>query len=561
MVDLLLLPPFVFLVGAFLVAIAPAPLRSPLLLLTPLAGLAAIGLIPEGAQVSTYFLGYEIALIEGSGLRRLFATAFAIMAFSASLFSVKGARVLEMVAGLGLAGGAIGVAFAGDLTAMFLFWEVMALSATVLVWSGGRASAQSAGVRYITLHLLRGLLLKVGIEQTMVGTGSIAVRPLTLEDPVSWFLLAAILVSAAAPPVSFWVSDAYPESSPRSNVWLSAFTTTTGILALLLLFPGESALMWIGVWMIFYGILYAVRENDVRKALSYSIVTQAGFMVCAIGIGTEMALNGAAALAITSMFAMGLLFMSAASVEEVTGERRYSALGGLFRRMPLTAICGTVGALAISALPLTSGFVALPLARTGLGESSLTAVTALLLLGSGGVVLQLGLRFPWLLFFRGETPSGAADPGWNMRAAMVLLAAICLGIGVLPGFLYAGLPFPMDYSPFGIGALLTQLLVLAIGGAVALYLLPKVRPIDGVRWDWDWSYRRLGRGLAEGAIARGVGVSRWFHEGPGSQVRRLLRRFSRSYGPQGSLARSWPSGSMVLWVGVILGAYLVFALF
>ena len=122
-------------------------------------------------------------------------------------------------------------------------------------------------------------------------------------------------------------------------------------------FPGTEALVWVGLFMIFYGIIYALLENDMRRILAYSIVNQVGFMVAGVGIGTEMALNGAAAHAFTHIIYKALLLMSAGSVLYMTGRRKCTDLGGLFRTMPLTTLCGTVGALAISSFPLTSGFV------------------------------------------------------------------------------------------------------------------------------------------------------------------------------------------------------------
>ena len=109
--------------------------------------------------------------------------------------------------------------------------------------------------------------------------------------------------------------------------------------------------------MIFYGIIYALLENDMRRILAYSIINQVGFMVCGIGIGTEMALNGTAAHAFTHIIYKALLLMSAGSVLYMTGKRKCSELGGLIQSMPLTATCGIIGALAISSFPLTSGFI------------------------------------------------------------------------------------------------------------------------------------------------------------------------------------------------------------
>ena len=152
-------------------------------------------------------------------------------------------------------------------------------------------------------------------------------------------------------------------------------------------FPGTELLIYVGLFMVFYGIVYAILENDMRRILAYSIVNQVGFMVTGIGIGTEMALNGAAAHAFAHIIYKALLLMSAGSVLYMTGKRKCTDLGGLFRTMPLTTICGIVGALSISAFPLTSGFVSKSMISEAAGMRHLEVVWYLLAAASAG-------RFP-----------------------------------------------------------------------------------------------------------------------------------------------------------------------
>ena len=202
-----------------------------------------------------------------------------------------------------------------------------------------------------------------------------------------WLILAGFLVNAGAPPLSAWLPDAYPESSWSGMVFLSAFTTKTAVYVLLRGFPGTELLIYVGLFMVFYGIVYAILENDMRRILAYSIVNQVGFMVTGIGIGTEMALNGAAAHAFTHIIYKALLLMSAGSVLYMTGKRKCTDLGGLFRTMPLTTVCGIVGALSISSFPAD---VRLRVEVDDLGSRGHAAA------GSGVVSARrrLGRRFP-----------------------------------------------------------------------------------------------------------------------------------------------------------------------
>ncbi len=310
MIDGVLPPALIMLAGAALVALTRGHLRTAVLFLTPLATLWAVWQVPDGVAVTAQFMGYDIEPVEGSPVRRLFASIFAIMAFTGGLFAFRQAQWYELAAALAYAAGAVGVCFAGDLITLFLYWELMAIFSTIVVWCGGTEDARAAGIRYAIMHLLGGVILKVGIEGVIVHTGSVDLQPMLATNFDTWMILIGILINTAAPPVSAWLADAYPSSSPTGSVFLSAFTTKSAVLALILLFPGEPVLIWVGIYMIFYGIIYALLENDARRILAYSVVNQVGFMVCAVGIGTEMALNGAAAHAFAHIIYKALLFMS-----------------------------------------------------------------------------------------------------------------------------------------------------------------------------------------------------------------------------------------------------------
>ena len=557
MFEIIIPPALILLIGAFLVAVSRPGMRPVIALAAPLATLYAIWQVPDGILLSATFLGYEVQLIEGGPLRRLFATVFACMAFAGVLFSFKQAKWYELAAAMAYASGAIGVSFAGDLIVMFVFWELMALFSVVVVWSGGTFGSKRAGIRYIVMHLLGGILLKVGIEGIMIHTGSVEIRALTLDNFDTWLVLIGILVNAAAPPVSAWLADAYPESSPTGSVFLSAFTTKTAVLALILLFPGQPLLIGIGLWMIFYGIIYALLENDIRRILSYSIINQVGFMVVAVGIGTELALNGAAAHAFAHIFYKALLFMSAGAVIHQTGKNKCSELGGLFRSMPLTTVCGTIGALAISAFPLTSGFISKSLTASAAAESHLTLVWFLLTAASAGVFLHAGIKFPWYVFFQKDSGLRPRDPPWNMQAAMVLLSVICIGLGMFPQLLYALLPYPVDYEPYTAAHVVTQLQLLLFAGLAFFVMLPMMKRTLTISLDLDWFWRvgfvaafeKLEAGL--NAARRGLGLA------AAAVIRRVSAELMRHHGAQGVLARAWPVGSMLLWVAVLLAGLMI----
>jgi multicomponent Na+:H+ antiporter subunit D len=559
MLELAFPPAFILILGALLIAVARPGMRPVIVLATPLLTLWAIWQLPDGVLMTVRFLGYPIELVEASSVRRLFATAFAIMAFAGGLFGLRQAKWQETAASYAYAAGAIGVSFAGDLITFFLFWEFMALFSTVVIWCGGTDAARRAGVRYALMHLIGGVILKIGIEGVMIHTGSVDVRPLVLDNFDTWVVLIGVLINAAAPPISAWLADAYPEGSPFGTVFLTAFTTKTAVLALILLFPGAQILIWIGLYMVFYGIIYALLENDIRRILAYSIVNQVGFMVCAVGIGTEMAINGAAAHAFAHIIYKALLMMSAGAVLYQTGKHRCTDLGGLYRSMPITTICGIVGALAISAFPFTSGFISKSMISQAAADQQMTWVWYLLTAASAGVFLHAGIKFPWFVFFQKDSGLRPADPPWNMRAAMILFAVACIGLGCFPGLLYSLLPYPVDYQPYTGEHLVSQFQLLLFAGLAFFVMLPAMQRTLTVSLDFDWLYRvlvpRLAR-LVEALWKALIGAIdvRWQRSG-----KPLVERLTRWTEPGGALARTSPIGSMALWVTVILALVVVLA--
>ncbi len=482
-------PALILLVAAFLGAISRPNARAIILLVAPLLTLWAIWSLPDGVVLSTRFLDYQIQPIEVSPIRRMFATVFTIMVFTGVLFSFRTAKTAEICSAVAYASGAVGVSFAGDLITLFIWWEMMAIFSTIVVWCGGTEAARRAGIRYAMMHILSGVLLKIGIEGVYVHTGSLEIQAMLATDLDRWLILAGILINAAAPPFSSWLPDAYPETSPTGAVFLSAFTTKTAVLALILLFPGEKLLIWIGLYMVFYGIIYALLENDARRILAYSIINQVGFMVCAIGIGTELALNGAALHAFAHIIYKALLLMSAGVVMYRTGLRKCTDLGGLFRTMPITCICGIVGALAISSFPLTSGYTTKTMISVAAEQEHLVFVWYMLAAASAGVFLHAGIKFPWFVFFQKDSGLRPADAPWNMAAAMIFFAFLCVALGVYPDPLYAMLPNSAIVPVYKPEKVVFYLQLLLFSGLAFFLLLNYMKRTLTITLDLDWIWR------------------------------------------------------------------------
>ncbi len=553
-------PGLILVLGALLLPAVRGRLREALVLGLPLLTLAAVWMVPEGHVSTLAFLDYTLEPVEWSRVGRVFATVFGIMAFAGGLYALRIASVLELASAFAYAGSAICVTFAGDLVTLLIFWEVMAVGSTLVLWASSQPGAYRASMRYLLVHLFGGVLLMIGVVAHVAATGSVDFAPMAADAWPRWLILAGMLVNAGAPPLGAWIADAYPEASPSGMVFLSAFTTKTAVFALWVAFPGTEILIYVGLYMAVYGIIYALLENDMRRILAYSIVNQVGFMVTGIGIGSEMALNGAAAHAFAHIIYKALLLMSAGSVLYMTGKRKCTDLGGLFRTMPVTATAGIIGALAISAFPFTSGFVSKSMINQGAADAHLGLAWFVLTAASAGVFLHAGIKFPWFVFFQKDSGLRPSDPPAFMRWPMWLFSALCIGLGLYPAPLYEILPFAVDYVPYTASHLVSQFQLLLFAGLAFFVMLPMMKRTLTISLDFDWFYRRFGAAVgAEFAVRTGAARARtaaFLKRRAGDAVRGLARH----HGAEGILARTWPTGSMVLWVAILLGAYVIFYL-
>jgi multicomponent Na+:H+ antiporter subunit D len=270
-----------------------------------------------------------------------------------------------------------------------------------------------------------------------------------------------------------------------------------------------------------------------------------------------MALNGAAAHAFTHIIYKALLLMSAGSVLYMTGRRKCSELGGLFHSMPITTLCGTIGALAISAFPLTSGFVSKSMISQAAADQHLLTVWLLLAAASAGVFLHAGIKFPWFVFFQRDSGLRPSDPPASMRAAMLVFAGLCIAIGVWPQALYDLLPYPVQYEPYTAAHVVTQAQLLLFSGLAFFLMLPYLKRTLTITLDADWVYRVALPRLVLAVRAVGVpagGAIRSSARALGRAAHSAARRYYVAYG---GLGRTPPTATMAMWVMAMLVGYLL----
>lgn len=555
-------PSLVLIFGALLVPITRGKLRAMVILLLPLAAGAAFWDLPASTSSEMFLRGRRLVPIRLDLLAALFAGTFIAASFVNGLYGLYERRALEHWAALSYAGAAIGAVLAGDLVTLLVFWELTTVFSVFLVWARGGRRAYTAGIRYLTLQVLSGLLLLAGIVAYVRVTGSIAFTQLDPEEPAAWAILAAFGIKAGFPLVHAWLPDSYPEASPFGTVVLSVFTTKMAVYALARAFPGMEALVPIGSFMTAFASFYAFAAPDLRRALCYALIGQLGFMVAGIGIGTPLALNGVIAHAIASVFYQALLFMGLGAVVYRAGTAQAARLGGLFGPMPWTASCTLVGAASIAALPPFSGFTTKTMILEAAHEYALLP-WLVLTFGAAAAVLHSGLRVPMATFFRTTKQQldrkTVQEAPWPMRAGMGVAALFCVAIGLWPAGLQSILPFPVPWHPYEPKHIAAEF-ALTAGAVLAFWCAARFGVLFVAArsriWDADRMYRKVapyGRTLARPLQA----ADKWFRTFFLQRFERFIAVLYRHHGPRGVLARTWPTGSTVLWAVVILGLSLL----
>ena len=558
--------------GLAAMLISVRQVRQAITLLAPIAGILLLASAQHGVDHLTFnALGIDLSFYRVDSLNFLFGLAFLIASLLNAIYALHTDNRLQDGMALAYAGAAVAATFAGDLMTLFIFWEITAITSVFLILQAGTRAAYFASMRYLGIQILSGVLLLDGIAYVWHSTGSLSLQAFTdFNQPGALIIFIAFGIKSAFPFLHNWLQDSYPKASVVGAVVLSAFTTKLAVYAFARIFPGFEALIWIGAIMTCFPVFFAVIENDLRKVLAYSTNNQIGFMICAVGIGTPLAINGAVAHAFADVLFKGLLFMSMGAVLYRTGTTKANELGGLYRSMPWTALFCLIGAISISAMPLFSAFVTKSMILSAAAYAAPAVVWLMLLFASAGVLEHSGIKIPYFAFFGHDSGKRVKEAPFNMLLAMGMAAFLCIAIGlpaIVPGFgyqwLYSLLPYPIEaasYQPFTLDHILTQmqLLVLAVFAFILLKrlgLYPSEKP--GVILDTDWIYRKAGYGIVRWIdtvwAKLGPAMTHIFRDLSGRAYTYLVDTFS----PRGALARNAAAGGMTIWTTVILAFVLL----
>ena len=565
------LPPGAILIlGGLLVPLLPGRLKPWAGVVLPVLGFVHLLALDKGFVRTLVVFGYELTPVRVDGLSLVFGYVFFIAAILGGIYGLQVRDSVQLVAALTYVGSAIGGVFAGDLITLFIYWELTAVTSVFLVWAGRTKRSARAGMRYLIIQVGSGVILLAGVILHFVDTGSLDFGKLIGADGLLGstsvgvlFIFLAFGMKCAFPLLHNWLQDAYPESTVTGTVYLSIFTTKLAVYALARGFPGTGVLIVIGAIMTAFPIFFAVIENDLRRVLTYSLNNQLGFMVVGIGIGTELALNGAVAYAFANIIFEGLLFMAMGAVLLRTGTCLGSELGGLYKTMPWTAALCIVGAASISAFPFLSGFVTKPLILDETAAGHHVIIYLMLLFASAGVFHHSGIKIPYFAFFAHDSGKRVEEAPANMLFAMAVMAVMSIGIGIFPELLYRVLPYQMEYHPYTTTHVITQYQLLLFS-ALAFVFLQKTGlyppELRSVNLDFDWTYRKALPAVVRASVRIGRVVVDAILVPVRGLLDRTYRLVYRLHGPEGVFARTWTTGAIAFWAVVVLCGYLLYFL-
>ena len=360
-----------------------------------------------------------------------------------------------------------GVVLAGDLFNLFVFLEIAAIASYALVGFGCEAEELEAAFKYLVLGTVGSALILLGVAILYSLTGHLnmakvaALLPKVGSNGPAVLLAAAALLSglalkAAMVPFHAWLPDAHPSApAPISAMLSGVLIKASGVYAMArivfnVLGPTPQyagILIALGLLSMIVGMLLALGQWDLKRLLAYSSISQAGYIVLALGVAAEVLSRSPPDRAVAGLCLLGglfhlfnhaafkgLLFLSSGSIEQATGTRQLKQMGGLARQMPVTGFCCRVGALSIAGVPPFNGFFSKIIIIIALALAGRLILCAVAVGVAVGTLLMYVKVQRYVLEGAPTQRAPVRESAWPMGVGMAILAVVCVlgGLAILP---------------------------------------------------------------------------------------------------------------------------------
>jgi multicomponent Na+:H+ antiporter subunit D len=507
--SLLALPTWLaFLAAIVVVLVAPRRLGAAVAVGLTALTVPWLVLAPAGSALAVAPFGFEQVLVQVDGLSRPVAALFGgVAAANVAYAYATGADRRETAYALAYMGAGVAAVLAGDWLTLVVAWELLAVASTVLVWHHGTSAVRPA-FRYAVYHLIGGAFLVAGVVLHYAATGTFLYADGFTPGLATALALVGVGVNLGVIGLHAWLPETYPVPHVAASVVLAGFTTKVAVYALFRVVPdGATVMAWLGAVMVLYGVTQAVLQTDMRRLLSYHIISQVGYMVVAVAIGTAAGLTGAFAHLTAHVLYKGLLFMVAGAIIVRTGQASLNRLGGLGRRMPVTFVAFLVAALAITGVPPFSGFVSKGLIAKAVESGGSDLLWWALVLGSVGTALSFA-KFGYYAFVRpAPAPITVAPASRALAPVLVVVAVPSVVFGLLPGEFLALFPGDPGFDAYATSELAKAAATTGAGVAVFVLVrgpLGRIPSVDVDRWLHPAAARLAG---ATAALAAGTGAA------------------------------------------------------
>ncbi len=345
--------------------------------------------------------------------------------------------------------GMMGVALTGDIFNLYVFFEIMCISSYALVAFRRKWQSIEASIKYMIVSSLGTsfILLGIALLYGLVGSLNIAdlaqklgqVSPSAVIVPLALFV-TGLGIKIAVVPLHMWMPDAYQAAPSAVAALFSGATATVGIYAMVRVvytlfgaFAIGIMLAALGLVTMVIGALMALAQRDLKRLLAYSGISQVGYVLLGIGLGTVLGIQGGLFHLFNNAIYKTMLFMIAGAIIYRVGTSNMDQLGGLWKNMPVTATLFVVGALAISGVPPFNGFASKWMIYVAGIEAGQPVFTIIALITSA-LTLAYFLKALNSIFL-GQRPKHLSDVKETplpMMFPIMLLAVLCVVFGVLP---------------------------------------------------------------------------------------------------------------------------------
>ncbi|MBM7556652.1 proton-conducting transporter transmembrane domain-containing protein [Halanaerobacter jeridensis] len=424
-------PGIIYLIASIILYMSKEEWRKYFALITAVSTGIILFALPQGQYLQLPFLDFEMILLEVTAVNRFIGFIFVFFSIAAVIYGINLFSRKDYCLTYFYIGSSLAIIFVGDFFSFYICWELMTISSYFLIFNNQKPVTRETSYYYFVMHLVGAISLLWGILLHYSAVGTMALTTVKVGLP---FFILAVAIKLAFIGFHTWLPKTYAETPFYISVILSAYTTKVGVYSFYKLLGSRQYLAYAGIVTAVIGVLLALSQTKVRKLLSYHIISQIGYMIVGLSVGTAIGKKGGLLHLANNILYKGLLFMIIGAVIYSTkGEEDLINLGSLFKKLPYTTVYVIIAAVSIAGIPFFNGHISKLLLKKGTNDP-------ILVWGMYIAAIGTSLSFLKILYF-GFFKSAEQEietkqrPTKGMLVGMGLLAAACLIIGLRPQLL------------------------------------------------------------------------------------------------------------------------------